>query len=96
MTWRLAAQQPWLVNWNHLKHHSEGPFLSTDDPRFLWLKYQILMYFEDCLKTIEVKSAVYESSEKQKIFIFNHKSIKSIKINVHTVMEQAYKVFDYA
>ena len=74
----------------------EAPFLSTDDPRFLWLKYQILMYFEDCLKTIEVKSAVYESSEKQKIFIFNHKSIKSIKINVHTVMEQAYKVFDYA
>ena len=54
------------------------------------------MYFEDCLKTIEVKSAVYESSEKQKIFIFTHKSIKSIKINVHTVMEQAYKVFDYA
>ena len=28
--------------------------------------------------------------------IFNQKSIKSIKINEHNVMEQAYKVFDYA
>ena len=25
----------------------EAPFLTTDDPRFLWLKYQILIYFED-------------------------------------------------
>ena len=34
----------------------EAPFLSTtDDRRFLWLKYQILIYFEDCLKTIEKK-----------------------------------------
>ena len=25
----------------------EAPFLTTDDPRLLWLKYQILIYFED-------------------------------------------------
>ena len=25
----------------------EPPFLSTGDPRLLWLKYQILIYFED-------------------------------------------------
>ena len=30
----------------------EAPFLSNDDPRFLWLKYQILMCFENWLKTI--------------------------------------------
>ena len=44
-------------------------FLPTDDPRFLWLKYQILSYFEDWLKTIEVRSGVYEKSEKKKMFI---------------------------
>ena len=44
------------------------------------------------LKKIEARPGVYEKSEKQK----NQISIKSIKINVHTVMEQAYKVFDYA
>ena len=27
----------------------EAPSLSTEDPWFLWLKYQILMCFEDCL-----------------------------------------------
>ena len=27
----------------------EVAFLSTDDPRFLWLKYQILKYFQDWL-----------------------------------------------
>ena len=37
----------------------EARFSSTDDPRFLWLKYQVLMYFEDCLKTIEVRLGVY-------------------------------------
>ena len=26
-----------------------APFLSTDDPQFSWLKYQILKYFEDWL-----------------------------------------------
>ena len=46
-----------------------APFLSTDDPWFLWLKYQILIYFEDWLKTIEVKPGVYKKSEKQKMFI---------------------------
>ena len=47
----------------------EAPFSSTDDLSFLWLKYQILMYFEDCLKTIEVRPGLYEKSEKQKLFI---------------------------
>ena len=47
----------------------EAPFLSTDDLRFLWIKYQILMYFEDCLKTIEVRPRLYEKSEKQKLFM---------------------------
>ena len=32
----------------------EAPFLSTDDPWFLWVKYQISIYFEDRIKTIEV------------------------------------------
>ena len=44
----------------------EAPFLPTDDLRFLWLKYQILIYFEE---TIEVRPGVYEKSEKQKMFI---------------------------
>ena len=44
------------------------------------------------LKKIESRPGVYEKSDKQK----NQISIKSIQINVHTVMEQAYKVFDYA
>ena len=47
----------------------EVPFSSTDYPRFLWLKYQILKYFEDWLTKIEVRPGVYEKSEKQKIFI---------------------------
>ena len=46
----------------------EAPFLPTDDPRILWLKYQILIYFEE-LKTIELRPGVYEKSEKQKMFI---------------------------
>ena len=36
----------------------EAPFLSTDDPQFLWWKHQILKYFEDWLKTIEVRPGV--------------------------------------
>ena len=47
----------------------EAPFLPTDDPRILWLKYQILMYFEG-LKTTEVRPGVYEKSEKQIMFIY--------------------------
>ena len=74
----------------------EAPFLATDDPRFLWLKYQILIYFEDWLKTIEVRPGVYKKSEKQKMFIQSLICKGHIKINVHTVIEQAYKVFDHA
>ena len=47
----------------------ETPFLSIDDPRFSWLKYQILKYFEDWLTTIEVRPGVHEKSEKQKMFM---------------------------
>ena len=32
----------------------EAPFLPTDDSWILWLKYQILIYFER-LKTIELR-----------------------------------------
>ena len=46
----------------------EVPFLPTDDPRFLWLKYQILQDFEVWLKTIEVRPGIYERPEKQKMF----------------------------
>ena len=44
----------------------EAPFLPTDDPWFLWLKHQILIYFEDWLKTIKARPEVYKKSEKQK------------------------------
>ena len=47
----------------------EAPFLPTDDPRFMWLKYQILIYFEVWLNTIDVRPGVYEKSVKQKFFI---------------------------
>ena len=47
----------------------QAPFLLTDDPRFLWLKYQVLLYFKDWLKTIEVGPGVYEKSEKQRMFV---------------------------
>ena len=50
----------------------EAPFLSTDDPRFLLLKYQILMYFEYFLKTIEVRPGKYEKSEKQKKYLIKN------------------------
>ena len=47
----------------------EVPFLPTDDPRILWLKYQTLIYFEDWLKTIEVRPGAYEKSEKKNVNI---------------------------
>ena len=58
-------------------------------PRFLWLKYQVLICFEDLLKTTEVRPGVYEKLKEQKMFIY-HKSAKGIKINVRTVIEQAF------
>ena len=48
--------------WQECQQHNgglkplEAPLLATDDSRFLWLKYQILMHVEDCLKTTEVRS----------------------------------------
>ena len=44
------------------------PFLSTDDPRFSGLKYQILKYFDDWFTATEVGPRVYNKSEKQKMF----------------------------
>ena len=52
-------------HYNELKP-LEAHFLSTDDPWFLWLKYQIFTYFEGVSKTTELKPGVYEKSEKQK------------------------------
>ena len=72
------------------------PFLPTNDSRFLWLKYQVLLYFEVWLKTTEVRPGVCEKSEKQKMFISSQICKECIKINLHTVIEQAYTVFDFA
>ena len=47
----------------------EAPFLPADDPRFLWLKYQILIYFEDGLKTIKVRPRVYKKSETKNVYV---------------------------
>ena len=56
----------------------EAPFLPTDDHRFLWLKYRILSYFEDWLKTIEVTK-----NQRNKKCLYNQKTVKGIKINVY-------------
>ena len=48
-----AVEQPCHVT-RELKPF-EIPFLSTDDSRFLSLRYQILKYFKNWLTTIEVK-----------------------------------------
>ena len=68
-------------------------FFPTDDPRILWLKYQILVYFKG-LKTIEVRPGNTKSQRNKKCS-YNPKSENGIKINVHTLIEQTYKVFDY-
>ena len=60
MSWMSAAQKRWHMNWN--------TWWSTDDPQNLWLKYQILIYFEG-LKTTEVRQGAYKNSEKEKMFI---------------------------
>ena len=44
----------------------EAPFLPTDHLWFLWLKYQILIYFENCLKTIEVRLGAYKQVRETK------------------------------
>ena len=59
------------------------PFLPTNDSRFLWLKYQVLLYFEVWLKTTEVRPGVCEKSEKQKMFISSQICKECIKINLH-------------
>ena len=70
----------------------EAPSLPTHDPQFSWLKYQILKYLEDWLKTIELRPGVYEKSETKNVYMIT----KGIKINVHTAIELAHKVFNYA
>ena len=76
----------------------EALFLSTNDPWFSWLKYQILKYFRDWLKTIEVTPGVYEKSEKQNIFILSKfdKGPKNGCTFYHYQLELACKVFDSA
>ena len=49
--------------------------MSTDNPRFSWLKYQILKNFEDWLTTSEVRPGLYE------------KSAEKLKITAHAVIE---------
>ena len=71
----------------------EAPFLSTNDSRFL--SHKFLKKFEDWLTTIEVRPGVYEKPEIQKC-LCHRKSIKGIKSSVGTVIELAYKVFNYA
>ena len=66
----------------------EASFLPTIDPRFLWLKYQILIHFKDWSKTIEVRPGDYESQRNKK-GLYNCKSVNGININVHIVIEQA-------
>ena len=63
-----------------------APFLSTDDPRFSWLKNQFLKYFEDWLKSIEERPGSYTKSEKQKMFI-SSQTYEGLKITVHSVIE---------
>ena len=66
----------------------EVQFLSTDGPRFLCLKYQILIYFEDRLKTTEVRPGVYDTKN---VYIISKKSVRGKRMFI----EQAYKFFDY-
>ena len=72
----------------------EAPFLLTDDPRILRPKYQILMYFEDWQKQVK-QDQEYTKSQRNKKCLYNHKFVKCIKINVRTVIEQSYNVFNY-
>ena len=44
--------------------------------------------------TLEVKPGVYKQSEKKNVYIIAN--IWREKISVHTVIELAYKVFEYA
>ena len=61
----------------------EAPFaFLPTDPQFLWLKYQILSYFEDWLKTIEYHQE-YTKNQRNKKCLYNHKPVKGIKINVY-------------
>ena len=47
----------------------EAPFLPTDDPRFLWLKYQILLYFEDWLKSDSSTTRSIQKRREKKMFM---------------------------
>ena len=41
-------------------------------PRFLWLKYQILIYFEGWLKATEVRPGVYKKSETKNVYVITN------------------------
>ena len=66
---------------------------STEGARFSWLKQHILKYFEDWFTAIEVRRWVYGKNKK---CLCNSKSKKGVKITLHTVIELAYKIFDYS
>ena len=60
----------------------DAPFLSTDDPRFSWLK-QFTKYFEDWLTTVEVRPGVYEKFEKKCWYYHKHfQDIKSLYLEL--------------
>ena len=83
----------------------EAPFLPTNASSVFLAKISnFLVYFEDGLKTTEGvyeksrsirKDQKHTESQRNKRCLYNDKSVKGIKINVHTVIEQAYKVLDY-
>ena len=52
-----------------------APFSSINDPRFSWLKNQLLKYFENWLKSIEERLGAYTKSEK----VIEHSVIELVK-----------------
>ena len=73
----------------------EVTFLPTDNRRFCGYNIKLYYIFKTGLKKIEVRPGVKRVKET-KSCLYNHKSVKGIKINVHTVIEQAHEVFDFA
>ena len=87
-TFRMSvAQPPWHVNWNYLKYHlsSSISLAKTSNFKIFWRLVN---------NNWNKSRSMWKFRETKNIY--NHKSIKGIKVTVHTVMELAYKVFDYA
>ena len=65
----------------------DAPFLSTDDPRFSWLK-QFTKYFEDWLATVEVRPGVYEKFENKMLILsqaFSGHKITILRTGIYKV-----------